>query len=129
LQWVSQDGDASGHWYDYPAWGQLAVGVNGIYGCTAVFIMSEKGVYMSHIWENPVFIDGDWNPTDDASFTTNTFNALRDGTAYAQSITALVGTDDAPGVLNAIYAPKVFVLTPRTSDADRNIWGITTQFR
>lgn len=128
--WVSQDGLASGHWYSFPDFGQMAVGVNGIHGCTAVLIITEKGVYFSHIWENPVFITGDnWDSTDDASFTANAFNALRDGTDYAQSITSLVGTDAAPGVLHAVYNPKVFVLTPRTSDHDRNHFKITTILR
>ncbi|KAI9837744.1 MAG: hypothetical protein M1819_006678 [Sarea resinae] len=127
--WVSQQGDASGHWYDYPIFGHAAVGVNGIYGCTAVIISSEKGVYLSHIWENPVFIDSTWASTDDASFTTKAFNSLRDGTANALSITSLIGTDAQPGVLNAIYSPKVFVLTPRTTDFDRNNFQITTTLR
>ncbi|KAH8686198.1 hypothetical protein BGZ61DRAFT_392794 [Ilyonectria robusta] len=125
--WVSQLGDASGHWFDFPQTGQGFAGVNGIYGCTAVIIASERGVYLSHIWENPVFIDIDWNPTDDASFNANAFEALRDGTAYAQSITALVGDDANPGVLNAIYSPKVFVLTPFTGPNDPT--GVTTRFR
>ncbi|KAM5341443.1 hypothetical protein ACJ41O_014474 [Fusarium nematophilum] len=125
--WVSQLGDASGHWFDYPEAGQGFVGVNGIYGCTAVIIASEKGVYLSHIWENPVFIDNDWNPTSDDSFNTNAFEALRDGTAFAQSITGLIGDEANPGVLNAIYAPKVFVLTPFTTPNDPK--GITTRLR
>ncbi|KAH7163397.1 hypothetical protein B0J13DRAFT_35988 [Dactylonectria estremocensis] len=125
--WVSQLGDASGHWFNYPETGQGFVGVNGIYGCTAVIIASEKGVYLSHIWENPVFIDSDWAPTSDESFNSNAFEALRDGTPFAQSVTALIGDDANPGVLNAIYAPKVFVLTPFTTANDPT--GITTNLR
>ena len=127
--WISQLGDASGQFFDYPLAGHAAAGVNGIYGCTSVIISSEKGVYISHIWENPVFITGDWVPTDDNTFTTKAFNALRDGTANAQSITALVGTGQAPGPLNAIYSPKVFVLTPYTTEFDRQTLGITTKLR
>ncbi|KAL6714324.1 hypothetical protein ACLMJK_007747 [Lecanora helva] len=127
--WVSQTGDTSGQFFTYPSWGHSAAGVNGIYGCTSVIVASEKGVFISHIWENPVFIDGNFNPTDDASFTTNAVNALRDGTEYCQSITGLTGTDSSPGPLNAIYAPKVFVLTPFTTDWDRAMFSITTQYR
>ena len=127
--WVSQQGDASGQFFDYPVFGHSAAGVNGIYGCTSVIISSEKGVYICHIWENPVFINGDWVPTDDNTFTTKAFNALRDGTATAQSITALIGTDQAPGPLNTIYSPKVFVLTPYTTDLDRQLYSITTTLR
>ena len=127
--WISQVGDASAQFFNYLDFGHSAAGVNGIYGCTSVIISSEKGVYISHIWENPVFIIGDFVPTDDNTFTTKAFNALRDGTANAQSILALVGTDQAPGPLNAIYSPKVFVLTPFTSDLDRQLYSITTTLR
>lgn len=127
--WVGQLGSTSGQWFYHPLLGPSAVGIKGIYGCTVVVIVSEKGGYISHIWESPVFVDQDFNPTDDDSFTTNTFNALRDGTAYAQSVTALIGNDLNPGVLNAIYAPKVFVLTPFTTDWDRQKFGISTILR
>ncbi|OQD80182.1 hypothetical protein PENANT_c038G10160 [Penicillium antarcticum] len=127
--WVSQSGDASGQWFDFPTFGHSAAGVNGIYGCTAVIIASEKGVYISHIWESPVFIHGDFSPTDDSYFVSTAFNSLRDGTASAQSVTDLIGSDQSPGVLNAIYAPKVFVLTPYTTDFDRQMFGISTRLR
>ncbi|GAB7354242.1 hypothetical protein MBLNU459_g4779t1 [Dothideomycetes sp. NU459] len=125
--WVSQQGDTSGQWFNYPLYGHASAGVNGIYGCTAVMITSEKGVYISHIWEVPVFIDENYIPTTDDTFTASSFDALRDGNVYAQSITALIGTDLNPGVLHAIYAPKVFVLTPFTTDLDRLNHGITTE--
>ncbi len=127
--WVSQAGDASGQFFNYPDFGHSAAGVNGIYGCTSVIISAQKGVYISHIWESPVFITGDFVPTDDNTFTRKAFNALRDGTATTQSISALVGTDQAPGPLNAIYSPKVFVLTPYTTELDRQFYGITTDLR
>ncbi|KAI3113412.1 hypothetical protein CBS147333_2850 [Penicillium roqueforti] len=127
--WIDQPGPVSAQWFNYPSIGHSAVGVKGIYGCTVVIIASEKGVYLSHIWESPVFVDLAFNPTDDDSFTMNASKSLRDGTLYAQSITALIGTDHNPGVLNAIYAPKVFVLTPFTTDWDRQYFGISTKFR
>ncbi|RSL70883.1 hypothetical protein CEP53_001765 [Fusarium sp. AF-6] len=126
--WVSQIGDASGHWFDYPAIGQGFAGVNGIYGCTAVIIVSDKGVYLSHIWENPVFIDTEWNWTDDESFNRTAFEALRDGTDNARSVASLVGDDANPGVLHASNNPMVFVLTPFT-DVLNDPTGITTLFR
>lgn len=70
---MSQAGDASGQWFDFPTYGLGFAGVNGIYGCTSVIIVSEKGVYASHIWENSVFIDSDWKATDDDSFKKNAF--------------------------------------------------------
>ncbi|KAF4467818.1 hypothetical protein FALBO_5308 [Fusarium albosuccineum] len=125
--WVSQQGDTSGTWYNFPEIGQGRAGVNGIYGCTAVIIVSNKGVYLSHIWENPVFIDGDWNPTDDAHFTSRAIDALRDGTANAQSVAALVGDDANPGVLHSRNYPAVFVVTPWTGLFDPT--GVTTLYR
>ncbi|KAK4869626.1 hypothetical protein LT330_006008 [Penicillium expansum] len=127
--WIDQLGSVSAQWFEYPSFGHSAVGVKGIYGCTSVIIASEKGVYISHIWESPVFVDQAFNPTDDNFFTINAFNSLRDGTVYAQSVTGLIGTDQNPGVLNAIYAPKVFVLTPFTTDWDRRKFGISTTLR
>ena len=127
--WVSQRGWTSGQWFPYPFMDIAATGVNGLFGCTAVIIVSEQGVYISHIWENPVFIIDDWIPTDDNWFTAHAFNALRDGTVDAVSVIALIGTDQNPGPLNAIYAPNVFVLTPFTTDFDRDVFGITTKLR
>ncbi|KAJ5199084.1 hypothetical protein N7491_000353 [Penicillium cf. griseofulvum] len=64
-----------------------------------------------------------------ACSTITAFNSLRDGTVYAQSVTELIGTDHNPGILNAIYAPKVFVLTPFATDWDRRNCGISTTLR
>jgi hypothetical protein len=127
--WIEQPGSTSGQWFDFSSFGHYSIGVKGIYGCTVVIIVSEKGVYISHIWEKPVFIDEYCIPTDDDWFKEHTLEALRDGTIYAQSVTSLIGTDLNPGVLNAIYAPKVFVLTPFATDSDRQFTGIVTQLR
>ncbi|KOS44442.1 hypothetical protein ACN38_g4631 [Penicillium nordicum] len=127
--WIDQLGLVSAQWFDYPSFGSSAVGVRGIYGCTAVIIASEKGVYISHVWESPVFVDDAFNPTDDDFFMITAFNSLRDGTVYARSVTGLIGTDQNPGVLNAIYAPKVFVLTPFATNWDRQNFGIFTTLR
>jgi hypothetical protein len=128
--WVSQQGDTSGHWFGAPgSGGKGSAGVNGIYGCTAVIIVSDSGVYLSHIWENPVFIDTDWNNKPDDEFNAKAFEALRDGNDNVVSVAGLVGTDENPGVLHAINSPKVFVLTPFTSSDDRSIFGITTTYR
>ncbi|GKU15130.1 unnamed protein product, partial [Fusarium langsethiae] len=130
--WVSQQGDTSGHWFNAPGpAGRGSAGVNGIYGCTAVMIVSNMGTYLSHIWENPVFIDGDWNFKPDDEFEAKAFNALRDGTAdgNALSVTSLIGTDENPGVLHSINEPKVFIVTPFTSPADTALYGITTFYR
>ncbi|KAF4458075.1 hypothetical protein F53441_83 [Fusarium austroafricanum] len=125
--WVSQVGVATGVWYPFPLSGHYAAGVNGIYGCTAVVIVSTQGVYLSHIWENPVFINNDWSPTSDDSFRKNSFEALRDGTAdggvTAYSLVNLIQL----GVLDQSNLPTIFVITPYTTVHDDPI--ITTPLR
>ncbi|KAF5023111.1 hypothetical protein F66182_4868, partial [Fusarium sp. NRRL 66182] len=114
VPWVSQNGLATGQFFRHNP-GFNVAGVNGVYGCTSVIIVSEKGVYLSHIWEGPVFINPDWSPTSDDFFRQNSFERLRDGVpGEAQSITSLIGTDAQPGPLHAFFSPKVYVLTPYT---------------
>ncbi|KAF5664464.1 hypothetical protein FHETE_7055 [Fusarium heterosporum] len=120
-QWVSQEGDVSGQWFGFPRSGYGAAGVNGLFGCSAVIIVSNRGVYISHIWEDPIFIDEDFNPRSKEDFRRNGFKVLRDGNEDARSITSLLGTRSNPGPLNAIYSPKVFVLTPFTNPEDTDI--------
>ena len=40
----------------------FSVGLAGLYGCTSLIVMSTKGVWLSHFWENPSI----WDPTIDA---------------------------------------------------------------
>ena len=103
--------------------------MNCIYGCTSAIILSQKGVYISHIWENPVFVTGSFVPIDANTFATKAFKALRDGTVTVQSISALVGIDQAPGPLHAIYSLQVFIPTPKTTELDRKLYGIITPLR
>ncbi|KAI9650140.1 hypothetical protein NHQ30_000153 [Ciborinia camelliae] len=103
-------GITTGSWYDYSD-NQILVGLRGLYGCTSVIITSWKGVYISHIYEVPVFIDETFQETDNDYFTANAFNALRDGAKDTiQSIKALIGNNADPGVLHPRYNPKVFVI-------------------
>ncbi|KAH7461678.1 hypothetical protein FOMA001_g18746 [Fusarium oxysporum f. sp. matthiolae] len=67
--WDDQIGLTSGHFVGAPqVGGWSAAGVNGIYGCTAVLIVSNMGVYTSHIWENPCFIEDVGKPSSDDFF-------------------------------------------------------------
>ncbi|KAM5383716.1 hypothetical protein ACJZ2D_001705 [Fusarium nematophilum] len=121
--WVTQQGDATGVWYDFVQAGQGFAGVNGIYGCTAVIIVSDKGVYLSHIWENPVFIDADWNPTDDLSFYFNAIYPLIHGGGSATAITSLLNDQ-----LHSLNSPRIYVLSPWATDWDM-LTGINTPLR
>ncbi|KAK2926411.1 hypothetical protein FoTM2_013277 [Fusarium oxysporum f. sp. vasinfectum] len=91
--WDDQSGLTTGHFVGAPLDdGWSAAGVNGIYGCTAVLIVSNVGVYTSHIWENPGFLDPvDRKPTSDDFFETNVLNVLRYGTLDATTATGLTG--------------------------------------
>ncbi|RGP62728.1 hypothetical protein FSPOR_9115 [Fusarium sporotrichioides] len=115
--WDDQSGLTTGHFVGAPLDdGWSAAGVNGIYGCTAVLIVSNLGVYTSHIWEVPGFLDRvDYKPTSDDFFETNVFEVLRDGTldaTTATGISTLIGTESAPGPLHSQFEPRVFVVTP-----------------
>jgi hypothetical protein len=118
--WDDQNGLTTGHFVGAPLdGGWSAAGVNGIYGCTAVLIVTNVGVYTSHIWEVPGFLDVDLNPTSDDFFETNVFNVLRDGTLDATTstgISTLIGTDSAPGPLHSQFEPHVFIVTPVNTD-------------
>ncbi|EGU85296.1 hypothetical protein FOXB_04189, partial [Fusarium oxysporum f. sp. conglutinans Fo5176] len=115
--WDDQSGLTTGHFVGAPLDdGWSAAGVNGIYGCTAVLVVSNVGVYTSHIWENPGFLNPvDQKPTSDDFFETNVFKVLRDGTldaTTATGISTLIGTESAPGPLHSQFEPHVFVVTP-----------------
>ncbi|KAI3565780.1 meiotically up-regulated gene family-domain-containing protein [Fusarium oxysporum f. sp. albedinis] len=114
--WDDQSGLTTGHFVGAPLdGGWSAAGVNGIYGCTAVLIVSNMGVYTSHIWENPCFIEDVGKPSSDDFFETNVFKVLRDGALYPTIVTgisSLIGTESAPGPLHSQFEPHVFVVTP-----------------
>ncbi|KAG5787654.1 hypothetical protein H9Q69_013279 [Fusarium xylarioides] len=128
--WANQDQLTTGHWVGAPYYGGFGVaGVNGIYGCTAVIIASDLGVYLSHIWERPGFINDDlWTNTPDDEFESKVLNVLRDGDDHTTGVTSLIGTDNVPGVLHEQFHPQVFVITPFTNiGADPT--GVTTLYR
>ncbi|KAJ6056949.1 uncharacterized protein N7446_007842 [Penicillium canescens] len=115
--WASQYGGASGTWSDWSTEiGQLD-GMNGIYGCTVVFIVSTKGVYRSHIWQEPIFVNKQNEPSPTAYFHEQTFMALRGGVQNeAESLLELIGTKENKGVLHPEYNPQVHVVTPFALD-------------
>ena len=105
-------------------------GVDGLFGCTSVIIASARGVYVAHIWENPVFWPDDSDvETDEATFQKLAFEGLRDGAEGTASISALIGTDSAPGPLHPQYVPKAFIITPYTTLTNREYHGVTTDLR
>ena len=127
--WISQMGLTAGTWFDFTANGRQAAGVNGIYGCTAVFVVSQRGVYISHTWENPVFINNEWEPADPAVFKTQSSDIMINGNANSPSLSSMIGTDDDPGPLNAKYQPQVFVVTPYDDYYGQKVMGVTGVYR
>ena len=126
-EWIDQLGDVHGEFREYDNNGGLqSLGVNGIYGCTSVIVASEKGVFISHIWEVPVFINGDWSASPPENFE-NAINILLNGDMNTKSLLQLVGTDQQPGPLHAQYSPIVYVVTPFTTPYDP--MGVTTTLR
>lgn len=125
--WASHRTDVSGQWLEFPLIGWAATGVNGLYGCTAVVIVSARGVYLSHIFEEPVFANESPSGNVDTHNTVfwDYIHSLNKGAEGVQSIAELVGTKEKPGPLNAIYSPQVFVIGPQTSDFDR-AHGVST---
>lgn len=124
--WVDQSGATTGQWFPWKD-GWNAAGVNGIYGCTAVFVISNQGVFISHIWENPVFqsAPGPANWVSDADFQTNAIDPLLNGDAFTAS---LAGGAANNGPLSAQFSPQVVVLTPYTSPDEQQLFGITTRY-
>ncbi|KAF9887534.1 hypothetical protein FE257_010112 [Aspergillus nanangensis] len=120
--WIGQNFATTGKWYPFvPHKARGAAGVKGIFGCTSVMIVTRFGVYISHIFENPVFVDIRRDATPDEFFKSQSFGALRYGGDGIEAVESLVGTDDAPGVLHPMHEPQVFVITPFV-DSTKQEW-------
>ncbi|KAL3490431.1 hypothetical protein BJX62DRAFT_238067 [Aspergillus germanicus] len=94
-KWLShKNGDTAGKWYMFTN-EKTAAGVTGLFGCTSIVIVSKHGVYLSHIYEDPVFVKktklGFLRPTIDK-------HPHRD--------------DREPGSTTLYLQPKIFTVTP-----------------
>ena len=108
-----------------------AAGVIGLYGCTSVIIVSKEGIYISHILENPTFIQDDSRtPTDDQTFWDQSYNMLENGNPYeprnSVALKKLIGRN---GILRKSALPTIFIITPFTTSWDEDYLGITTILR
>ncbi|KAI9718522.1 MAG: hypothetical protein M1812_003973 [Candelaria pacifica] len=84
---------------------RVNLAVYGLYGCTSVLVVSNQGIWASHFWENPSFVNAN-------RFQNEVLVALEDGD----------GTDDMPGIrrytgfrefLNVAEVPQAIIVTPR----------------
>ncbi|KAE8359918.1 hypothetical protein BDV27DRAFT_149164 [Aspergillus caelatus] len=84
--------------------------VQDLYGCTSVVVVSEKGVWMSHLWENPAFAtkgpSGEWLPSADNKFEADVLNALEDGN---QEMPGLAQFTKNGGAFIAAYRPFAYI--------------------
>ncbi|KAF2229467.1 hypothetical protein EV356DRAFT_521031 [Viridothelium virens] len=105
----------------------MVVGLRGMIGYTAVIAVSQKGVSGSILAEEPIFERMDHTESSDSDF-------------YQLGFEYLVRADrsyDGPGLYNLVEpggllapetGPKVFILTPWPTPAERRR-GIRTRFR
>ncbi|KAI9668238.1 MAG: hypothetical protein M1821_001058 [Bathelium mastoideum] len=123
------DEAVDGRFYPYEE-GHHVVGVKDLRGCTAVVIPSDKGVFVAHVWEIPVFRGSEREQTlrSEATFLRLGFESLVRGNPDCTSLASLVGTDETPGPMHRFYHPEVHVITPYTT-RDEQRQGIHTPLR
>lgn len=123
--YIHASNEVSGKWYGFQDF-KTAAGMARLHGCTAVFIVSKQGVYVSHIYEMPMFVrepsPGQFVSAPDEFFRKNTFEALVHGeqSEFLQPMEGLVGTKEQPGPLHFTNQPKIFIVTPSANLEDRN---------
>ncbi|KAJ0415706.1 hypothetical protein BJY00DRAFT_317525 [Aspergillus carlsbadensis] len=118
-KWLGhKNGDTTGKWYIF-ANEKTAAGVTGVFGCTSIVIVSKHGVYLSHIYEDPVFVQktklGFLRPTTDKVFQEASFDTLVNGdpeSGELEPLSILIGTTENPGPLHYTLQPKIFAITP-----------------
>jgi hypothetical protein len=110
--WMNHRGfDTTAQWYDIlpvPLW---AVGLKGLFGCTSIVIATSSGIFISHMYEGPVFVNADRTDTDDDHFEARSFNLLRDG-GDGVDVPSSLSFLKSNGYFDTIYSPHVFVITP-----------------
>ncbi|KAL4962091.1 uncharacterized protein BDV14DRAFT_203074 [Aspergillus stella-maris] len=77
--WLQMGGQTSGisiRWWDMPEQRIARIGVKGLTGCTVVLILSYSGVWVGHMWEDPIFGDVQ-GLTDMGVFQASTFDAFQ----------------------------------------------------
>ncbi|CEL06463.1 hypothetical protein ASPCAL09640 [Aspergillus calidoustus] len=110
--WLNhRSSDTTAQWYDILAVPLWAVGLKGLFGCTSVVIVTMRGVFISHIYEAPVFINADGTATEDQRFAAHSFNVLRDGGDGVEAHNSLSYLR-RNGYFHPDYSPEVFVITP-----------------
>ncbi|KAL3471047.1 hypothetical protein BJX99DRAFT_263662 [Aspergillus californicus] len=121
-KWLGYElGDVVAQWYPIGS-DKVIAGVGPLYGCTSIIIVSPLGVYMSHIFEAPVFVrhddDGEPHDTEDEYFHHWTVDVITSvGDTFVEPLAGLLGTDAEPGPLHHSHEPVIFVITPGEFEA------------
>ena len=106
-----------------------AAGVRNLNGSTSVLAVSSRGVFFAHISENGAFVDRHGHETDDETFLLSGWEVLWDGTYDANAHPIDPGLEDA-SVMGEVLArgtnPRIFILTPWTTNEDREAGTSTT---
>lgn len=129
--WFEKSGGVSGKWIEFPKYphDKTVVGMRDLTGCTAVMIITSKGVFMAHIWETffvdeesvPIGVD-DFAEEDVALVGVDEFDRnvieplISGGHPGVGSLLGLIGTDQGPGQLHNTKRPTIVVITPHDYD-------------
>ncbi|KAL4968144.1 uncharacterized protein BDV14DRAFT_197371 [Aspergillus stella-maris] len=78
---------------------KYSTGTSGLSGCTTMYVISRKGVYATHWWENLSFApDPEWRgagtSTDEELFQATVIDLLKDGGKYHPRLDARLIEDD-----------------------------------
>lgn len=109
----------------------LDAGVQGLYGCTSVIIVSTEAVYVTHFWEVPAFLVAASNPftggqpTDQDTFNTEVIDKLRTGSGT--DIAGLVGLTGSTQPFAPDTAPEIVIMTPQAINSPNGANKYPTQ--
>ncbi|KAL9090462.1 MAG: hypothetical protein Q9165_005223 [Trypethelium subeluteriae] len=110
-----------------------ASGIKGVWGCTAVIVISSKGIFAAHIWENPAFIDDNEVEAEEENFWFYSYESLAFGAPSSGDRMPLsAGLEELAEpdhMLNEAYNPAIFIFTPLTMLSERAFEGILTDLR
>lgn len=95
---------------------KVNMAVQNLYGCTSVVVVSEKGIWMSHFWENPAFATrgpaGEWLPSANNRFEVDVLRALEFGN---QEMPGLAQFNKNGGAFIGAYSPFAYIFYPTGS--------------
>jgi hypothetical protein len=106
----------------------LVTGMEGLQGCSSIIIVAKQGIWISHLWELPGFLDADIDPTNgeivpgsrrivtDAEFREGVLDFLHSG--GSDDSQNFPGLDTSPGTTfgTADELLKIWIVHPRGGD-------------